>query len=881
MKIDAQGNLYIAGQAPSPGVFSGPFPSANNPGQDAALIKFSPQLNTIAYYVFLGGDQDDIAYSVAVDAVGSAYLTGSTRSSNFPVANGFQMSPGGGPYSDAFVAKVAPDGRSLVYSSYLGGNGTDEAYAIAVDSNGSAYLGGTSGSRNFPVQAGAFQTTFGGSILTQSTTGFVAVVAPGGNALTSATLLGGSTQDQVRALALDASNYIYVAGSTSSSDFPARGGVQTALPGVASGFVAKLSQDLTQLSYSTFIGGHSTTSANAITVDSQGSAIVGGYTSSLDFPVRNAVQANYGGGDRDAFIARLTPQGNDYLFATYLGGSDVDTINDLTLEANGLLTVAGSSASADFPQKSGLQSFQGKSPNQDAFVAKYQMASNSQVFAALIGGSGDDQAFGVQIDSSGATYLAGVTASSDFPVTSSPYQAKYGGGGGDMFLVQLSADPTLYGLAPALVVSPGAINLLAAQGSNAPPPTAPITVTSTLTGIVGFTVDWAGGTWLTASTTKGQAPATIIVYANQAGLAVGVYTGTVRVTPSNGSAPIVVTVTLTIADAAPVIQSVNPAAVPTNSPDMQFTLTGSGFSQNSSVQVFLEDGTISQAVTLTSASFSSLGFTLGASLFTHDSLIQLRVKNPDSPEASNSIAIQVGNRFPTIATVTNAASGLTGAIAPGEYVALNGSTLGPVLPLRVLIGNGAVASTSLGTVQVLFDGAPAPLLSVSDRQVIVVAPFALAGKQTTQIALQYLGVNASPVAAQVVPSAPALFTADGSGTGEGLIFNDSGLSNAAFAPAVKGSVISIYFTGAGVMSPGGVDGQIASAAGSGPSLPVIVTIDGTPCEMIAIGNALGQITGMVEASVRVPASVRSGASIPIQVSVGGVPSQPGVVVAIQ
>ena len=176
-----------------------------------------------------------------------------------------------------------------------------------------------------------------------------------------------------------------------------------------------------------------------------GSAAAGGYTSSPDFPVRNAPQASYGGGGGDGFVVRLTPAGDDYLLATYLGGSDSDTINGLTLESNGLLTVAGSTASADFPQKSGLRAFTGQSPNQDAFVAKFQLATNSLVFSTPIGGSGDDEAFGVQVDSTGATYVAGVTASSDFPVTPGVYQSSYGGGGGDMFLVVLSADPGLYG----------------------------------------------------------------------------------------------------------------------------------------------------------------------------------------------------------------------------------------------------------------------------------------------------------------------------------------------------------------------------------------------------------------------------------------------------
>ena len=879
LKIDSQGNLYLAGQAPSPGVFSGPFPSTNNPGVDVALIKFNPQSNSIAYYVFLGGDQDDIANSLALDASGAAYITGTTRSSNFPVTNAFQPTPGGGGFSDAFVVKIAPDGKSIAYASYLGGAGSDEAYAIAVDGTGAAYIGGTTGSRNFPVQPGALQANFGGSILNQSATGFVAMVAPAGNKIVYATLLGGSRQDQVRALALDANNNVYAAGNTSSPDFPVRNAVQTSLPGLAAGFIAKLSPDLSQLAYSTYAGGRGTTAVNALTVDPQGSAIAAGYTSSTDLPIKNAPQITYGGGDRDGFIVRLTPQGGDYIFSTYLGGSGNDTINDLTLESNGLLTVVGSTASADFPQRNGLQSMQGKPPNQEAFVTKFLLPSSSLMFSTLIGGTGDDQAFGVQIDSTGATYIAGVTASPDFPIKGSAYQAQYGGGNGDMFLIKLSADPSLAGSSPSINVSPTVLNFVAAQGAGAPAAAAPVAVTS-VSGSLSFTVDWSGGTWLSAGPPRADAPATVNVFTNQAGLAMGIYSGTVRIIPSNGTLPIVINVTLTVANPAPYVQAINPPRVPTGSPDTEFTLSGTGFTGSSTVQISLDDGSLSQALMPTTATDSTLRFIVSRSLLFRDTLLQLRVKDPASPAASNTVGIQVGDRFPTIASIASAASSGGDAIAPGEYITISGSTIGPTLPQRVLVGDGAIASSLLGGVRVLFDGVAAPLLIVVDRKVVAVTPWSLAAKQTTQVVIEYLGVRSNPVNMPVTPTSPALFTADGSGTGQGLIFNESGLSNAAFLPAPKGSTIVLYFTGGGVMSPGGVDGKIAGTLGSGPVQPVSVLMDGIACEVLQVGNALGEVTGMVQASVRVPPGVRNGSAVPVQVTVGGVTSQLGVVISI-
>ena len=488
------------------------------------------------------------------------------------------------------------------------------------------------------------------------------------------------------------------------------------------------------------------------------------------------------------------------------------------------------------------------------------------------------------MDSTGATYVTGVTASTDFPVTTGAYQGQYGGGGGDMFLVILSADPSLYGLEPALNVSPTVLSFLASQVSGAPPAAEPVSITSTLNGNGAFTVTSSGASWLNPVPSSGQAPATINVFANQAGLAVGVYTGAIQIVPASGSSPIVINVTLTVADPAPAIQSVNPPQVSDGSPDTLFTLTGTGFESASMVQLFLEDGTLSQTITPSATSSTTLQFTIGSSLLFRDTMLQVRVKNPESPTASNFVGVQVGNRFPTIGAVTNAASGPSAAsnpIAAGEYVTITGSTLGPALPLGVLLPNGSIASAAVGGVNVFFNNIPAPLLNVSDGRIIAVAPWELAGQQTAQVTVVYLGVPSNPVAVAVAPSAPGLFTADGSGSGQGLIFNASGLSNAPFLPAAKGSLVSFYFTGAGTMASPEVDGQISSVAGNSPSLPVTVTIDGVACELVSIGDALGEISGMVEASVRVPSTVHSGSSIPIQVTVGGVSSQAGVVLAIQ
>jgi uncharacterized protein (TIGR03437 family) len=226
-----------------------------------------------------------------------------------------------------------------------------------------------------------------------------------------------------------------------------------------------------------------------------------------------------------------------------------------------------------------------------------------------------------------------------------------------------------------------------------------------------------------------------------------------------------------------------------------------------------------------------------------------------------------------VADVRNAASFKAGPLAPGEIITILGSNLGPA----ALVASGSGFGPLLAGTRVLFDGLPAPLIYASAKQTAAVVPFSLAGKSSTQIRVEYLGILSSAVTVSLAQAAPAVFTADQSGTGQGAIQNQNASVNSAANPAAAGSVISIYGTGAGQTSPGGVDGQLAASPLPALVLPVTVQIGGVAAEVQYAGPAPALINGVVQVNARIPMGVRGNA--PVIVTIGGV-SSPAVTVAV-
>jgi hypothetical protein len=424
-------------------------------GFDAFVAKLTPDGTALVYATYLGGSDSDSGEAIAVDFRGSAYVTGSTNSSDFPTRNPLQstLSGFGG---DAFVAKLSPNGAALVYATYLGGRAFDFGVGIAVDFRGSAYVTGSTNSSDF-LTRNALQPAFGAGTprppFGSPSDAFVAKLAPAGSELVYSTYLGGSASDGGSGIAVDFRGNAYVTGSTNSSDFPIQDPLQPAFGGgtprppfgslPSDAFVAKLAPNGTALVYSTYLGGSDYDVGSGIAVDLRGNAYVTGDTSSADFPTRDALQPGFGGGTprppfgspSDAFVAKLAPTGAALVYSTYLGGSDEDSGSGITVDFRGSAYVTGRTSSADFPTRDPLQSALGGG-FADAFVAKLSPNGAALVYSTYLGGNDSDRGEAIAVDFRGGAYVTGGTGSADFP-TRNALQPAFGGLG-DAFVTKLS-----------------------------------------------------------------------------------------------------------------------------------------------------------------------------------------------------------------------------------------------------------------------------------------------------------------------------------------------------------------------------------------------------------------------------------------------------------
>ncbi|MDS4041290.1 MAG: SBBP repeat-containing protein, partial [Candidatus Competibacter sp.] len=371
---------------------------------------------TLVYSTYLGGSDFDEAYGIAVDSQGRAYVAGYTNSTDFPTANALQNTLK--VSSDAFVARLSAAGDTFEYSTYLGGSGVDYGYGIAVDSQGRAYVAGHTDSTDFPT-VNAVQSTPGGSFNPPRTYSdvFVARLSGAGDVLEYSTYLGGNNNDRGYAIAVDSTGRAYVTGYTSSANFPTANSLQAVLRGSMDAFVARFSPTGNALEYSTYLGGTGNNdSGTGVAVDSTGHAYVTGLTnSSSNFPTANPLQGTYGGGNWDAFVARLNPTGNTLEYSTYLGGNRYDSGAGIAVDSTGRAHVVGITSSPDFPTANAVQSALGG--NDDIFVARLSAAGDVLEYSTYLGGNQDDEGTGIAVDSAGNTHVTGYAYSENFPTT--------------------------------------------------------------------------------------------------------------------------------------------------------------------------------------------------------------------------------------------------------------------------------------------------------------------------------------------------------------------------------------------------------------------------------------------------------------------------------
>jgi hypothetical protein len=542
-----------------------------------------------------------------------------------------------GGNSDAFVAKLSPSG-ALVYSTYLGGTGRDFGNGIAVDSTGSAYITGlTSG--GFPT-LNAWQNTFGGG----QDDAFVAKLSPSGT-LVYSTYLGGTGTEIGNGIGVDSTGAAYVAGRTDGG-FPTLGAVQTSFGGIFDAFVAKLSPSGV-LVYSTYLGGASDDEGLGIAVDSAGAAYVTGVAGS-GFPTLNAEQNTFGGAN-DAFVAKLSPTGT-LIYSTYVGGTGNDVAFGIGVDLTGAAYITGYT-DGGFPTLNALQNNYGGGLA-DAFVTKLS-PTGTLVYSTFLGGTGNDLGGAIAVDSTGATFVTGRTAGG-FP-TLNAIQSSYGGGSFDAFIANLSPSG-------ALLYSTYLGGTGTEQGS-------------------GIATDGAGNAYVVGST-NGNFPT---------------LNGT---QPTFGGAQDAFIAKLSINPPTPVnLVSLNPNAAPAGTASLSVRVNGTGFSIESAV---LWNGML---LPTTFVSPTRINAIVNAELLTTAGSATVMVGNSTSllftilPPALNSLSPQSigpgspaftltvgGNNFVAASTVQWNGANLTTTF-------LSSSQLTAIVPANLVAASGAASVT--------------------------------------------------------------------------------------------------------------------------------------------------------------------------------------------
>ena len=346
------------------------------------------------FFAEVGVGSHDVGYKIAVDSSGQSYITGRTKSIDFPIKYSHGSIFSGG--DDVFVTKLNTSGTTLIYSTYFGGTSCDYGKGIFVDSNGAVYVTGITDSSDFPTSNALYDHPAGGF------DAFIAKLDPSGSRLVYSTYLGGSSDDSGQNLAVDPTGSVYAVGWTQSDDFPTQNAYDDRRSGKRDVFVTKIHPSGKSLLFSTYLGGASLDFGKDISLGVSGTIWVTGYTGSYDFPVKDAIFQELSG-KLDAFITQINASGRALVFSTYLGGSSNDIGNAISNESNGSVFLSGYTNSGNFPIKNALdETLSGKG---DAFVTKINTSDKSLIYSTYLGGSAEDSSWDIEVDSMGTVYL--------------------------------------------------------------------------------------------------------------------------------------------------------------------------------------------------------------------------------------------------------------------------------------------------------------------------------------------------------------------------------------------------------------------------------------------------------------------------------------------
>jgi uncharacterized repeat protein (TIGR02543 family) len=440
MLQDSAGNIYIVGHTRSSdypttlGVYDTSFNDADPSfGNDIVVSKFNADLTNLIASTYLGGTAEDNGFSIALDSSDNIYVTGFTKSSDFPMAGTpYQSSYQGGDY-DVFVAKLSNNLTSLMASTYLGGSGADHTMSMLIDGT-NLYLAGDTDSSNFPVTAGVIKATKEGTV-----DSFISKFDLNLSSLTASSFFGGNNTDFIKDIEINSGN-IYLTGYTNSNINFASGTAYSSTygGGDSDAFVASINTDFTVTNQATYLGGTDLDYAFSLDIDSTGNIIVTGSTKN-SFPVTAGVYdaTHNSTGLYDGFVSIFSNNLSTLTVSTYIGGNGSDEMYDVIADTSGNIYVSGFTTSTNYPSNNIMKGVG------DGLITKFNSDLTQMIASTLIGGTANvDKVFGLDITADGKILASGITDSTDFPTTVGAYQTN-NLGKRDIFISKMDSDLTI------------------------------------------------------------------------------------------------------------------------------------------------------------------------------------------------------------------------------------------------------------------------------------------------------------------------------------------------------------------------------------------------------------------------------------------------------